>query len=81
MRILPRMADKLQIGRRTLLGMGGAAVIGHSLGAFSAWAQTSSTAAVKVEKDVVVGKGGDIDLHCDIYRPTSTPKRMATVFW
>jgi hypothetical protein len=42
--------------------MSGAAVIGHSLTAFGFDAQisnTSNTSAVKVEKDVVVGKGGD----------------------
>jgi acetyl esterase/lipase len=46
-------------------------------------AQTSkapNASSVKVEKDVVVGKGGDTDLHCDIYRPPAgTEKRMALV--
>ena len=33
-----------------------------------------------MEKDVVVGKGGDTDLHCDIYRPPAgTEKHMALV--
>lgn len=33
-----------------------------------------------MEKDVVIGKGGDTDLHCDIYRPPAgTDKRMALV--
>ena len=33
-----------------------------------------------MEKDVVVGEGGDIDFHCDIYRPPAgTEKRMALV--
>ena len=36
-------------------------------------------ADVKIE-DVVVGKGGDTDLHVDIYRPPAgTEKRMALV--
>ncbi len=59
--------------------MSGAAALGTSFG----FAQTSNTAnasGVKVEKDVVVGKGGDTDLHCDIYRPPAgTEKRMALV--
>jgi acetyl esterase/lipase len=53
--------------------MSAAAVLGR--------AQTSNpsdASGVKVEKDVVVGKGGDTDLHCDIYRPPAgTQKRMA----
>lgn len=45
-------------------------------------AQGSATSpgqgAGEVEKDVVFGKGGDVDLHCDIYRPpAATSKRMA----
>jgi hypothetical protein len=38
-------------------------------------------ANVKVESDVVFGKGGDMDLKLDIYRPPAgvTPKRMATI--
>jgi acetyl esterase/lipase len=37
--------------------------------------------AVTVEKDVVFGKGGDLDLKLDIYRPPAgvAPKRMATI--
>jgi acetyl esterase/lipase len=46
-------------------------------------AQTPSPAqaSVKVESDVVFGKGGDMDLKLDIYRPPAgvTPKRMATI--
>ena len=68
---------------RTVLGMTGAAALGHSVNAYGFTPQASSTpnaAGVKVEKDVVVGKGGDTDLHCDIYRPPAgTEKRMALV--
>ena len=50
-------------------------------GAAALAAQTSTTSnasSIKVEKDVVVGKGGDTELHCDIYRPSAgTEKRMA----
>ncbi len=63
--------------------MSSAAALGHSLIAPGFAAQTSKTSnasGVKVEKDVVVGKGGDTDLHCDIYRPPAgTEKRMALV--
>src|ERR1700674_5831564 len=55
----PPMSNNLPIVRRTFLGMGGAAAIGHSLRAFAVPAQTPNAAAVKIEKDVVVGKGGD----------------------
>ena len=52
-------------------------------GAAALAAQTSTTSnasSIKVEKDVVVGKGGDTELHCDIYRPSAgTEKRMALV--
>jgi acetyl esterase/lipase len=72
------------IPRRTFLGATSAVAIGQSLGAFNALAQTPGApgipAGIKVEKDVVVGKGGDTDLHVDIYRPPAgTEKRMALV--
>src|SRR5208283_3953980 len=83
----PPMSNNLPIVRRTFLGMGGAAALGHSVSALAFAAQTSNTSnaapikgEVKVEKDVVVGKGGDTDLHCDIYRPPAgTEKHMALV--
>jgi acetyl esterase/lipase len=63
--------------------MGGAAALGHSLtppGFAAQTSKTSNASGVKVEKDVVVGKGGDTDLRCDIYRPPAgTEKRMALV--
>jgi acetyl esterase/lipase len=71
------------IVRRTFLGVSGAAALGYSLNGVALAAQSSgapSTSDIKVEKDVVIGKGGDIDLHCDIYRPPAgTEKRMALV--
>ncbi len=70
------MTENLPIVRRTFLGIGGASALG-----FAAQSTTTSNASAgKVEKDVVVGKGGDSDLHCDIYRPAAgTEKRMALV--
>jgi acetyl esterase/lipase len=60
--------------------MGGAAAIGHSFRAFGMIPAQASSAALKIEKDVVVGKSGDTDLNCDIYRPPAgTEKHMALV--
>jgi acetyl esterase/lipase len=44
-------------------------------------AQATAQASVQVESNVVFGKGGDIELKLDIYRPPAgvTPKRMATI--
>src|SRR5579883_1152385 len=43
-------------------------------------AQQASLPNVKVENDVVYGKGGEMDLHLDIYHPPAgTEKRMATI--
>jgi acetyl esterase/lipase len=40
----------------------------------------STGGSLSIEKDIVFGKGGDIDLHLDIYRPPAgTGKRMATI--
>jgi acetyl esterase/lipase len=76
----PGMSTPLKVTRRTLLGMGGAAALLSPLGAYGEPAQATSAAAVKVEKDVVIGKAGDIDLHCDIYKPVAgAQKRMALI--
>jgi acetyl esterase/lipase len=72
------MSDNVHITRRALLGIGAAATIGNPLRAFGGLAQTSPTSPVKVEKDVVVGKGGGGALRCDVYRPgAGTEKHMA----
>src|SRR5689334_13198985 len=74
------MSKRSYITRRALLGMGAAAAIATPLRAFSAAQQKSATALLKVEKDVVVGKAGDADLHCDLYRPPGgTEKHVALV--
>ena len=68
------MPNNLPMVRRTFLGMSGAAALAAQT------SNTSNASGVKVEKDVVVGKGGDTELHCDIYRPSAgTEKRMALV--
>ena len=73
------MSNVPSIFRRTLLGLGVAAGLGHSLSGL-AFAQASGASGVKVEKNIGVGKGGDTELRCDIYRPPAgTEKRMALV--
>jgi acetyl esterase/lipase len=60
--------------------MGGAAALASPLATFAGTAQTAGAVDIKIEKDVAVGKGGDVDLHCDIYRPPpGTEKHMALV--
>jgi acetyl esterase/lipase len=63
------MSHKPQITRRTLLGMGGAAALAYPLGALAASPETPDAAPLKVDKNIVVGKGGHADLHVDIYHP------------
>src|SRR5215510_10053981 len=67
----------------TRSGFFGTALAGTAvpvLGAAVAQNQNSSKGGVTVEKDIVFGKGGDMDLKLDIYRPpASTEKRMATI--
>jgi len=68
------MPNNLPMVRRTFLGMSGAAALAAQT------STTSNASSIKVEKDVVVGKGGDTELYCDIYRPSAgTEKRMALV--
>lgn len=72
------MIDKGRITRRTLLEIGAASAIGNPLRAFVGPAQTSPKSPVNVEKDVVVGKAGGVELRCDVYRPPAgTEKHMA----
>ena len=69
----------------TRRGFMGTALAGTAVPVMSTAAagQTPSPAQanVKLESDVVFGKGGDMDLKLDIYRPPAgvTPKRMATI--
>lgn len=74
------MSDKLPMVRRTFLGMS-AALAGSTVNVFAQQNTTrSGTSDIKVEKDVVVGTSGGVDLHCDIYKPPAgTEKRMALV--
>jgi acetyl esterase/lipase len=72
-----------RISRRGFLGTAGMAAgisgVLPVLGATTAGAQTGDS-AIAVEKNVVFGKGGEMDLRLDIYKPPpGTEKRMATV--
>jgi acetyl esterase/lipase len=64
--------------RRRFLGTTGLAAAAPL--AMAAQGPDSSRGSVTVEKDIAFGKGGDIDLRLDIYRPPAgTEKRMATI--
>ena len=69
-----------EISRRAFLGSVGATVaLSHAAGGDLS-AQTAPAGGGAVEKDVVYGKGGDVDLHCDVYRPSgAATKRMAII--
>jgi acetyl esterase/lipase len=67
--------------RRLFLGSLGATLALPEL-KLAAQAPGSPAPAANVEKDVVYGKGGDTDLHLDIYNPTGTAnKRMAIIHY
>ena len=72
--------------RRSFLGTLGAGVAASEFASLAALAQGQAPApnpardAANVERDVVFGKGGDVDLHCDIYKPpAAATKRMAVL--
>lgn len=65
--------------RRSFLGTAGIAAVVPAFSTRAVHAQ-SREAAISVEKDLVFGKGGEMDLRCDLYRPPpGTEKRMATI--
>jgi acetyl esterase/lipase len=69
-----------KVTRRAFLSVGGAAALASPLRVFAAEGQASTSASLKIEKDVVFGKGDQTDLHCDIYRPPAgTEKHMALI--
>src|SRR6266850_1649854 len=71
-----------ELTRRVFLGSLGATLALPEVSARAAQAQAPNADASRAadEKDVVYGKGGDTDLHCDIYRPSGTnTKRMAVI--
>src|SRR6185436_4182605 len=65
--------------RRLFLGSLGATLALPELRALAQGAAPFAPAA-NVERNVVYGKGGDTDLHLDIYKPTGAAnKRMAVI--
>jgi acetyl esterase/lipase len=73
----------LRITRRRFIESAGVAAAATPLFGMNAVdAEQAATAkAATIEKDVVYGKGGDIDLHLDIYHPRAgvAPRRMAII--
>jgi acetyl esterase/lipase len=71
-----------RIGRRSFVKATGALVAAPALGGLSAFAaQAQNTGDLRVDKDIVFGKGGEIDLLLDVYHPPEgvTPKRMGII--
>ena len=72
-----------RLTRRGFVKASGALAAGPALAALSlqAQGQAPDTGNLRVEKDIVFGKGGSIDLTLDVYQPPAgvTPKRMAIV--
>jgi acetyl esterase/lipase len=69
-----------KVTRRGFFQSAGIAAAVPVVGAITAEAQQPAPSALKVESDVVYGKGGDMDLHLDIYRPQAgTEKKMAVI--
>lgn len=72
--------SKHDISRRLFLGSVGTALALPELKARAAQAPGGNAGGAAVEQDVVYGKGGNTDLHCDIYRPSGpATKRMAVI--
>ena len=74
------MSYPTELPRRTFLSIGGAAALAAPFNASASVPQSPAASAAKVDKNVVTGKGGDTDLHADIYHPPAgTEKHMAIV--
>jgi hypothetical protein len=59
-----------ELTRRSFFQTAGIAALAPAIG-LAAQAQQSDSSDIKVESDVVFGKGGEMDLRLDIYRPLS----------
>ena len=71
-----------QINRRGFVKATGALVAAPALASLPALAaQAPNTSDLRVDSNIVFGKGGDIDLLLDVYQPPQgvTPKRMAII--
>ena len=66
--------------RRKFFQTTGALAALPGLGVTAAHAQQPAAGGIEIEKDIVFGKGGDLDLLLDVYRPSpANAKRMAIV--
>jgi acetyl esterase/lipase len=66
--------------RRSFFRTAGIASAAPAVGAIVGEAQQAPASNIKVENDIVYGKGGDMDLRLDIYHPPAgAEKRMATI--
>src|SRR5437773_4348084 len=69
-----------EISRRGFLGTALAGTAVPLLGEAAAQNQNATPGGVTAQKDVIFGKGGDMDLKLDIYRPPAgSEKHMATI--
>src|SRR5215469_4951351 len=71
-----------QINRRGFVKAAGALVATPALASLPAFAQQApNTSDLRVDKDIVFGKGGDMDLLLDVYHPPQgvTPKRLGII--
>jgi acetyl esterase/lipase len=71
-----------QISRRGFVKAAGALAAAPSLASVAAAAQQAqNTSDLRVDSNIVFGKGGDIDLLLDVYHPPAgvTPKKMAII--
>ena len=69
------------VTRRSFFRTAGIAAAAPVFGSIAAEAQQTTPANLKIENDVVYGKGGDMDLHLDIFNPAPdvAPRRMAVI--
>lgn len=71
-----------RISRRSFVQSAGAIAAVPALGAVAvsrAHAQVPAEADLRIDKDIVFGKGGDLDLPLDVYHPAASSKRMAVI--
>ena len=73
-----------RITRRSFVQMSGALALAPALATVTANAQPPAPPDIgnlRAEKDIVFGKGGDMDMTLDVYHPPEgvTPKRMAII--
>ena len=73
-----------KINRRTFAKATGALFAVPAFAGFPALmaqGQAQNNSDLRVDKDIVFGKGGDMDLLLDVYQPPQgvTPKRMAII--